>query len=324
MGKVKDLLYSTALNSAGELIPIDTAETGQVYACPICQGQMIPRKGEKKRHHFAHKALTDNCTPESVLHYSFKRMMAQKIEAHIASQEPLRITWGCRYCLEIHTGNLIKKTARVEFEYDLGSCRPDIALLDASGKVIAVIEVVVTHEPEPKVIDYYEQQKIGLVIFRLKSEADLSKISSSMDPDDVQSCLNPTCKRCGCRTNRKDLVIIQSRCKWCQQPMRVAATLSKGCHCGDFFPSDLKLAEQNGVQIGYWNNKKSNWLYPTSACPSCRGVVGTTWLWDEHVNPDLDLPREVISAGHVCGNCEIDLEGARKVYRRSKPACHQS
>ncbi|WP_155834633.1 hypothetical protein [Leptolyngbya sp. PCC 6406] len=182
--------------------------------------------------------------------------------------------------------------------------------------MIAVVEIVVTHEPETKVLDYYERQKIGVVIFRIKSEADLDRISSSMIPDDVLSCLNPTCKRCGCRTNRKDLAVIQSHCKWCQQPMLVAANLSKGILCGNFFPSDLKVAEQKGVRIRYWDNKQSNWSYPTSACPKCSRTVGLKWLWDEHVNPDLDLPKEIIATGHVCSNCEINLDGEKTVYRK--------
>ncbi|WP_008308478.1 competence protein CoiA family protein [Leptolyngbya sp. PCC 6406] len=106
MEKSKQILYTAALDSTGKLVLIDAADKIQIYACPICKGQMIPRKGEKKRHHFSHKALTENCTPESVLHYSFKKLIAQKLEAHIASKEALQITWGCRYCLEEHTGNL--------------------------------------------------------------------------------------------------------------------------------------------------------------------------------------------------------------------------
>lgn len=319
MGKPKDILYRTALDAAGALITIEQAEKGAVYSCPICQGDMIPRLGEKKRHHFSHKALTENCTPESVLHYSFKKLLAQKIQAHISSQEPLQISWSCNQCLEDHTGNIVKKAARVEVEYNLGTCQPDIALLDASDRVIAVVEVVVTHEPEERVLNYYDQKKIGAVIFRLKSDEDLSRIASSMEPDRVYSCLNPTCKRCGGRTNRKDLHIIQSQCKWCQHSMLVAATLSKATLTGDFRPSDLKMAEAKGVRIGYWQSKKSGWFYPTSACPQCNGVVGLSWLWDDHVAFYLKLPREVVPAGYVCGGCKLDLNGTWPVRYKEKP-----
>ncbi len=319
MRKLKDILYSTASNSIGELITIEKAVKGTSYSCPICQGDMIPRLGKNKRHHFAHKALTEDCTPESVLHYSFKMVLAQKIEEHIRSQQPLQISWGCS-CYERHTGNLVKKAKRVEVEYNLGICRPDIALLDSSDRAIAAIEVVVTHEPEERVLDYYKKQGIGAVIFRLDSEADLNRIGSSMTPDQVYSCLNPRCNRCGNRSNRKDLAIIQSRCKWCQHPMLVAAILSKGAMCGEFCPSDLKMARSKGVHIGYWQSKKSGWFYPTSACPNCRGVVGLSWLWDDHANPNLGLSRELIPAGHVCMGCNIDLQGNRQVRSRTKPS----
>lgn len=319
MGKSKDVLYSTALTQAGDLVTTETAEKGEVYVCPICQSEMLLRLGEKKRHHFAHKALTENCTPESVLHYSFKRVLAEHIEKHIQLHEPLQITWHCNECWEEHTGNLVKKAVRVQIEYNLGTCQPDIALLDKNGRVIAVIEVVVTHEPEEKVLDYYDQKGIGVVIFRLKSEADLGRIALSMHPDSVFSCLNPKCKRCGERTNRKDLIIIQSTCKWCQHPMLVAAIDSKGALCGEFRPADLKMAKSKGVRIGYWQSKKSSTYYPTSACPRCNGVIGLSWLWDDHVGHHLDLPRETFRAGYLCRHCEIDLDGAWQVRFKTKP-----
>ena len=312
MATGRTILYSTALHE-GALIRAEEALKGKTYHCPVCQGKIIFRQGTQRKPHFAHKALTENCTPESALHYGFKRLLAEKIEEHISSQQPLQISWSCHYCLEEHVGNLVKKTKRVEMEYNLGSCQPDIALLDSHNRVIAVIEVVVTHSPEEQALSYYKQKGIGTIIFQLQSEDDLNRIGELMYPDTVDSCLNPKCPHCKGRTNKKTLTIVESHCRRCKQSMLVAGLLSKGCLCGDFSPLDLELAKSKGVEIGYWQSNRSPWHYPTSSCPHCKGVVGLPWLWDQHINPALDLPAQNYDAGFICSNCGRDLNGHKRV-----------
>lgn len=68
------------LNEKDNLIHINDAEKGKNYYCLICNNNYILRKSGKtgkgsKRPHFAHNRLTANCTPESVLHYSFKKLL---------------------------------------------------------------------------------------------------------------------------------------------------------------------------------------------------------------------------------------------------------
>lgn len=315
MTKKRDILYSVAYCD-NELVTASHAIREKLHTCPVCSGEMILNRGQKKRPHFSHKALSQNCTPESALHYGFKMLLAAKLKDCIATQRPLEIQWGCRYCLERHTGNLVKKASRVEVEYNLGECQPDIALLDSDDKVIAVVEVVVTHAPEEKVLEYYEKNKIGAVVFQLKSDADLDLISEQMRPDEVYSCLNPRCPRCSERTNKRELVVIDSQCGRCKRAMSVAAFMG-GSLCGTFFPSDVKMAESKGVQIGYWKKEHSTWLAPTSACKHCDAVVGLPWLWDKHANPDLDLPSTNYGvSGYYCNSCERDLNGHRAVIRR--------
>jgi hypothetical protein len=59
---------------------------------------------------------------------------------------PLTISWHCNFCGENHSGNLLKKIKAVNVEQNLIVCQPDIALIDNSEKVFAVIEIVVTHK----------------------------------------------------------------------------------------------------------------------------------------------------------------------------------
>ena len=52
-----------ALNEEGVRYHIDQADPDNKYFCPVCKGELIQRRGQKKIHHFAHKkeiACTDN------------------------------------------------------------------------------------------------------------------------------------------------------------------------------------------------------------------------------------------------------------------------
>lgn len=316
----KALLHTAAL-LGNVLVKARDADKGHVYQCPACSGDMILRQGNQRRAHFVHKVLTENCTPESALHHAFKRLLAEKIEYYLSRSKPLKISWSCRYCLENHTGNLLKKAKRVAVEYNLGACRPDVALLDGNGKAIAALEVVVSHSPEQQAIDFYRKQNIALISFHVQSEESLDSdsLNPAVDqifPDDIDACLNPTCRCCRERTNSRKLVVVQSTCRSCKTPMSVAGFLGKGSLCGTFYPADLKLIESKGVSIGYWKSRKSGFYYPTSMCPRCKTVAGLPWLWDQHIDPDLALPTETYPASHVCGSCDRDINKQKPVRYR--------
>lgn len=66
--------YSYAFDSESRLIHIDDAKKGKEYRCPNCGGIMIPKQGEKRAKHFAHKANTENCSYETYLHKIVKYM----------------------------------------------------------------------------------------------------------------------------------------------------------------------------------------------------------------------------------------------------------
>jgi hypothetical protein len=159
---VKEILYTTAIDKNGILIHIDKADKGIKYYCPECKTEMILRKSGKtgkgsKRPHFAHNQLTSNCSAESVLHYSFKTMLMDLLENYQLNKNSLLINWSCKECNNQFSGNLLDKVDSVKIEYRLNDCIPDIALLDVEQNVFAVIEIVVTHQPEEHVLQYYKE-----------------------------------------------------------------------------------------------------------------------------------------------------------------------
>lgn len=50
----------TARNQQHQMIHIQDADKHELYTCPICDDQVIPRKGAIMPHHFGHKT-NPNC-----------------------------------------------------------------------------------------------------------------------------------------------------------------------------------------------------------------------------------------------------------------------
>ena len=195
----KEILYTTALDGGGDLVNVNNAEKGRDYYCPSCKGELILRKSGNtgkgsKRPHFAHNELTQNCTAESALHYSFKKNLTDLLNSSLTEKKELIINWNCTTCSEQNEARLLAKVTSVREEYNLKVCQPDIALLDTDENVIAVIEIVVTHSPEEKVLQFYKDSGIILIQIDLSSDEDLKNIEKIVsNPDIVDYCLSPTC-----------------------------------------------------------------------------------------------------------------------------------
>lgn len=65
-----------ALNNSGNFVHISDVSASGSWRCPACGGEVIPKKGDLKAHHFAHKADT-NCSSESVIHALAKSVLIE-------------------------------------------------------------------------------------------------------------------------------------------------------------------------------------------------------------------------------------------------------
>ncbi|MBD2058115.1 hypothetical protein H6F88_19210 [Oculatella sp. FACHB-28] len=289
----------------GQLVRAADADKGSIYLCPICNQELVLRRGKQKRPHFAHKVLTQDCTPETALHYSFKTLLTQKIQHHIDTNSPLEIRWLCEHCSRCHVGNLLKRAVRVELEYDLGVCKPDIALLDQTNRAIAVIEIVVTHKPEEKVLEYYQQNSITLVQYDLTSDENLQRLDHAcLDPNYVALCLNPKCRHCKEYLYKKSLLIIDGQCWKCSKSMKVAALTGEGGYIGneDLISSEIELANQRGANLVPRYSKTVRERYVANTCRNCASFVGNHYLFTDYIAMP-HYPREEIEVGYYCPNC---------------------
>jgi len=215
----KEILHIIALDKNNSIINANDALKGNEYFCPSCKSELILKKSGKtgigsRRPHFAHKILTPNCSPESVLHYSFKKMLLNIIENNLLNKIPMNIFIECNLCHAKISLNILGNCLFVKDKYDMKICRPDIALIEDKNNVYAVFEIVVTHKPEENVIKYYQNNNIILFQIELNSENDLENIYDTLNknmkiktqPDYFNICMNPNCiskKRINRNVNRR-------------------------------------------------------------------------------------------------------------------------
>lgn len=315
------ILYTVATDKDGNLIKANDAEKGADFFCPVCKTDMILRKSGNtgkgtKRPHFAHRALTPNCTPETALHYSFKNLLAEKIEKLITDETPLSISWLCEYCNDTHSGNLLKKIKAVKVEHNLTVCQPDIALFDKEGKVFAVIEIVVTHKPEEQIINFYKDNDIILIRIDVKSDDDIYKLDEKISrPNFIASCFNPTCKTCGNFLQKKRMTIIDGPCWKCGATMKVATiSISTGglvngstnnLRPSEFSNEEIEFAKSKGVVLRTQYSKTVNDRYVANTCKECGAFAGDFYLFTQYISPASlgELPSQTYDIGYHCEHC---------------------
>jgi len=270
-GNKKELLYITAFDKNGVLVKAKDAEKTEDYFCPECKNKLLLKKSGKtgkgsKRPHFAHHAESPNCTPEGVLHKSFKLLLLQYIRQHIADDTLINIEWECVYCHEKHTGNLIQSVSAVLDEYHMEKCRPDIALLDQNDKPFAVIEIIVTHKPDEAVITYYKERKFILILIELDSEDDLDKIETKINkPASINYCFNHKCPNINDYAFNRGFKIVVKNCGNFHQMLSLEAGVFHAF--GAFFPNEFTDEEIEKAKL-----KGVIFDGHTVICPHCRAI----------------------------------------------------
>ncbi len=307
-----EILYSVARNEAGQQVQASDAEKSDRYFCGYCKEALILKKSGRtgrgrKRPHFAHKTLTPNCSPESALHFEFKRLLFDRITDCLKAGTALDLSWECVYCFQVHTGNLLKVARHAALERSLGECRPDIILFDGSNRAIAAIEVVVNHKPDEAARAYYVKCQIILIELHLVSEADLENLDNKLvNADHVQLCVNrKRCSVCGHFRQPVMLRIVETSCYKCNSKMRfpfIEGDHSRGSHTGPerFTTKELMLARDNGALIEWQYSRTLNTKYWAATCSRCRSFIGAHYLLTTVLDgtPVADVPL-----GYFCEYC---------------------
>ena len=291
------------------LVHIDSVESGLACGCicPVCSSSLLARKGKKNIHHFSHSG-DSNCNPETVLHWLGKQFLFNRIKKSIDSKTELSFEWKCNHCYDAHKRNLTKKAASVLLEYNLGPIRPDITIFDSSGKPRIVVEVVVSHPPDPEAIDYCNKNNIYMMQVNLKNEKDLYSLeheilnfNSSLDYCPEQK----RCPKCGEFGTKKYVQVINIECWQCHRTMRLATFRSIDSWYGarDFSDKDSIVARELGAIVKLKYSTTAREKYLASCCIHCGEFSGDFFLHDYY--NDLDEQKDSNNfTGYYCIDCE--------------------
>ena len=196
------LLNPWALDSEGKLVNAENAVKGQQYSCPVCKEQLsLCKKGNgpnARRDHFKHRPDSHCPGPsESDIHKLAKEGIYNILHCAIEKHQALPIAWTCPDCGMDFRVNLLKKAKSVEKEKDLGTSRPDIALLDENGNVIVAVEIVFTHEPTTETIKFYNEKNIVLIRYVFHTIEECNFLFAKLSyPDSVNMCFRHSCPSC--------------------------------------------------------------------------------------------------------------------------------
>jgi hypothetical protein len=136
--------------------------------CPLCERQVTLKLGQVVRHHYAHQpeAMCAATHWETALHLNTKFHFYRQLMEARGSGAVLFFEKHCRgshaagaACQRRRREEWIEGWDHVEVEFRTGSFRPDIALL-REGRVVAAIEVLVTHAVEEPKAKYFEDNGI--------------------------------------------------------------------------------------------------------------------------------------------------------------------
>ncbi len=301
----REPLYVFAKNTNNEIIHINDAVKNNKYFCPYCGDEMILKRSVllKKIPHFAHKKLNTNCTPESIIHFAYKKKLFEIIKEKIIKSIPLNIEWYCRYCKETHKGNLIKKITDAKLEYHYKEVKPDIVLFKNNIPYIAV-EIVFSHAPEIKTINFYKKMGIILFVIKINDEKDVLNLNiNSTLKGDLDFCLYKHCPICNSFLYPRKIIVSEVECWKCGKKMKIAYSDYKreNIYGPEWFDKrELKIARDNGVLIEFRYSKTIHTKYMSNVCPYCKSIFGQFFIHNY-----IQIPNEKeIFVGLYCNKCK--------------------
>jgi len=198
--------YSYALADQKYIININdiSPETRKthIYYCLGCGKELIPRLGEVRLKHFAHKVQQENdsCSGETYLHYTAKILLYNSIRAKIKNKKPLYLQYmgenccaSCHYPEEEYRNCTISQTSRkidllsqfdeIHLEKRTDKFIPDLLLTNKNHERV-FIEIAVTH----KASDTKTNSGNKMIEIIIKEEKDLIYLTGDqINPEQLEA-----------------------------------------------------------------------------------------------------------------------------------------
>ena len=204
----KKIAYPFACCVNGKLVHIDDSFRGFSYFCPSCQSKMIPKLGSMNKHHFAHMQH-EYCQPDRVLHDTATSYIIWKFR-HCQPAMNFMISVPCSRCYNGIKYDLTAAGAQIKPEFSIiKGTRSDLVVLKSDMSAHTIIEIVVTHDLEPRTRMLYQKSEIPVIKIMPKWD-DLLYVKSTM---------NVTCEKCIIQDNT--LTSFMSNMSRCSVPREI-------------------------------------------------------------------------------------------------------
>ena len=252
----------------GQLVHVDSVESGAACGC-VCPGlkcgaPMVARKGTVRRHHFAH--ATGKGCGESAMHRVAKFLLTDRLTAGLKTRTPVSYRWRCGSCGIFHTRDLLHRAQDVAMERSLGPCQPDVQVLGEGSHPLVFLEVVVTHAPEPAVLETARSLKAAVAQIRLTQPDDLEALRV---PHTLTGNLDIACplEQCHCRKcplYPRELVLYPMACPTCKKTMKAAMVVD---HRASFFAVRFLMPEIQYAKSQGWTSSGRSTPAPRRRTP---------------------------------------------------------
>lgn len=292
MGGIKVPL---ATNDQGELVDISEATKDKNYCCPSCRTPLIVRKGEIKVHHFAHKTC-NFCSQETVIHKTAKLLLYNMVKdwKEGQTQAPI-INRQCQICYKKIPQPLPNKVQSAELEIKLANgLIMDVALM-GSERVLAGIEVKVTHEVNSEKAELMPIPFIEIDGYKfVENPKEINVIQDKFNPITCNDCKQKLIKYISRAEKISKLSNIElpssfyrygiCRCWKCKKEILVFTWPGHSNFTIDEpqvepKPPSIKFKYSNTIKSKYWVN----------CCPYCNSIQGDFFLYNQSGNPFFGL-----------------------------------
>lgn len=150
------------------------------FICRLCYEEnnerkdVIPKKGEIRKHHFALKNHVHS--PETIAHSNAKDEIYRLLNEYLDKKEPFYV--GINLDSHSNSQEEERRIQRIDILRNINNTqrekglengkRPDISLLNNEGKIIRAIEIVVSNPPDDIKINDLTKDGIELIILKIE------------------------------------------------------------------------------------------------------------------------------------------------------------
>lgn len=291
MSEEHDLKIPFAYNGERFVRPSE-AERDNTHLCPTCNEELIYRKGDHTRPHFAHHGGAVCSTPETILHHAAKRRLKRLVQEGIESRSKTPFfARKCKLCYKPKVEQRIPTSVQaVALEKRLSNgYQPDVLLMsdEETEEPVAALEVVVTNEVEEQ-----KAESIGLPWIEIQGEDVMSTLGEEapvrieVDRDSLDPASCKDCRKRLSKVKERVLNLLnQWNMEWPEAPYQVGVTDCWKCKTtipvfqwGNGRHSKKSPPDPRPRTVLFRFSKTMGSKYWVNTCPKCKTTQGDWFL----------------------------------------------